>query len=423
MRHWTTLVVLALVVSVAVVQAADTTVSSVAFATTHNVAGLWGPYWIDTLTGLIVFVDSGFDVNVARTTNGGATWTPTEVEDGVHRQMSVWFDQETPTDSGTLVHILWLDSADTAGSQDAKYVNVDISDGAVGTIRTVDGGITVSTTGDANKAAITKAVNGTLVAAFSTQNEIQAYKSTDLFVTPTHIVNDVFESGTQEDFLNLFPANVDAGDVAGIFFDRSANEVSVKMFDDSEGTWSETSIVAAADGGQTYNMMDQAVRHSDRFILGCQWNDYDAATADLVTYTVNPNSIATPPVNTGTAAVVENLAESVQCAMLINQQTNDVYVAYLKGNTLWETDADVVYQASTDDMATWNGETAYSETLDDARRVHAGRTVGDSGGFFQPAWFDVDDADVFVNLVNDVAITAAAPVASTVNRRLLLGVP
>ena len=38
-----------------------------------------------------------------------------------------------------------------------------------------------------------------------------------------------------------------------------------------------------------------------------------------------------------------------------------------------------------------------------------GRTVGDSGGRIQWSFFDDDDADVYVNLVNDIEIEGPPP--------------
>jgi len=55
------------------------------------------------------------------------------------------------------------------------------------------------------------------------------------------------------------------------------------------------------------------------------------------------------------------------------------------------------------------GDVDYSEAAaDDHRSVHAGRTTGNDGGFFQPCWYDDDDVDLAINLVNDVPIAAAA---------------
>ena len=40
---------------------------------------LWGPYWSDESTAIILFCDEDSDLSYARTTNKGATWTTTKI--------------------------------------------------------------------------------------------------------------------------------------------------------------------------------------------------------------------------------------------------------------------------------------------------------------------------------------------------------
>ena len=103
-----------------------------------------------------------------------------------------------------------------------------------------------------------------------------------------------------------------------------------------------------------------------------------------------------------------DLAESACAAVFINQQDDSVYVAYVKGGT-WGSAVDAVFKKSSDGMANWAAESSYSEgAADDIRMVHAGRTVGASGGRYQPVFFNDDLNDIFVNLTYDVEIAAAA---------------
>ena len=53
---------------VVVLQAADTAVNATVETDGTRIA--WGPYYINTTTGVIVFADSGFDISFARTTTG-----------------------------------------------------------------------------------------------------------------------------------------------------------------------------------------------------------------------------------------------------------------------------------------------------------------------------------------------------------------
>jgi hypothetical protein len=248
-------------------------------------------------------------------------------------------------------------------------------------------------------------VNGNLLVAFSTQVEIECYRSIDSGANWTDRA-DVFETATEEDWVLLFPADVDAGDCCALFWDRSANAISVKMYDDSANTWTETAISSGMTFDALHMNMDGAIRHSDNHLLMAAHSFNDNAFDDIHTWDLTVNSIASPTV-TAKTDVVTDQGESAQVSVHINQQNDDVRVAYLKGGT-WEATVDAVYHLSTDDMGTWDAESAYSEAAaDDLRLVHAGRTVGDAGGRYQPAFWNDDLNDIFVNETNDVEIAAA----------------
>jgi hypothetical protein len=380
---------------------ADTTVeSSVISSLNARSLGLQGPYWINKDTAIIIFLNLTGGLAFARTTNGGANWSTTEIDGAVVTNFACWFDQETPGDTGTLIHIGWLNDT----NNDASYVDMDISDGSQGTIRTIDAGLTVEANPVNNRIAITKTVSGNLICAFSTQTEIECYKSDDNFATAGTAIADPFETATEEDWLLLYPANTgDDNDACGIFWDRSANLISIKMYDDSENDWTE-SIFANATDSSTYINMDAAVRHSDNHILVAFHTNGDSSTDDLQTWDLTVDSIDSPT-ETFKSFIFTDQAESAQVAVLINQQNDDVYVSYLKGGT-WLSETDVVFHKSDDGMSTWGSEQAYNETTDDNRLVHGGRTIGDSGGRIQWSWFNDDLTDIFVNLVNDIEISA-----------------
>lgn len=361
---------------------------------------LWGPYWSDISTAIIVFEDPGDDLATTRTTDKGSTWSETTQHIADVNQVAVWYDKETPGDTGTLVHMAWLDST----AQTLFYQTIDVADGSLGTRRTVQASLTVDILPELSRLAITKAVNGNLMIAFSTQTEIESLRSTDSGANWTDRA-DPYETAIEEDYLLLFPANVDAGDVAGIFWDRSANEISIKMYDDSANTWTETSIATSMTDDTLHINMDGSVRHSDNHILFAAHSNDNSTTDDLLTWDLTVDSIASPTV-TAKTNIFTNQNAAAQVSVFINQQNDDVYVAYLKGGT-WQETVDVVYHLSTDDMANWAAESAYSQAAaDDLRRVQAGRTVGDAGGRYQPVWFDDDDLILYVNENNDIEIVA-----------------
>lgn len=366
---------------------------------------LFGPYWISEQIGCVVLIDNSQDIRILRTIDGGSTWNSVIVTSSLDVEVvSCWFDQETPGNTGNLLHLVYLDSSGVAGSNVAYYRNYNINTSTLGTQRIIDNNLTVSTTPSQNRISLTKTLSGNLLMALSTQIEVECYRSIDSGVTWTDRA-DVFESGTEEDWLLLYPANTgDNNDVCGIFWDRSANIISIKMYDDSVNSWTETSISSSMTDSSISINMDASVRHSDNHILLAAHSNDDDSTDNLGTWDLNPNSISSPGITSKTN-VFTNQAESAQVAVIINQQNDNIYVAHLKGGT-WQSAVDVVFHKSTDGMTSWGSEQAYNETTDDYRLVHGGRTIGNSGGRIQWSWFHDDFISIYINLVNDIEITA-----------------
>ncbi len=387
---------------------ADTLVEGSPDLSSDGKNALWGPYWSDESTGVVIFSDVGLDLSFARTADKGASWATTEIDAGVLRHLACWYDKETPGNAGTLIHITWLDDT----TEDVYYQTVDVSDGSLGTQRTVDSTVTVGAASNALRIAITQTVSGNIIVAFSTQAEIECYKSSDNFATAGTDIADVFETGTEEDWVLLFPAaTADDNDACALFWDRSANEISLKVYDDSGDAWTEKSISGSMVDDPTHMNMDGSVRHSDSHILMAAHSNDDDAGDDLMTWdlTVDDPTAANCTV-TAKTNIFTDQSEAAQVSVWINQQTDQVRVAYLKGGT-WTGSVDVVYHISNDGMGSWGGEQAYSEGgPDDFRLVHAGRTVGDAGGRYQPSFYDDDDVDIYVNEVNDTEIAAVSAV-------------
>lgn len=387
---------------------ADTTVVTNASGRIDFNMGMWGPYWSDISTGVIIFitfVDPAIDLRFARTTDKGATWAATEMNPGTMVNVSVWYDKETPGDNGTLVHCLYFDRA---GTDTAFYRTVDVSDGSLGTERTVDAGITPSSSDFLTSSSITKTVGGNLLVAFETITEIECYRSTDSGENWTSRA-DVYEAANVKDWLHLYPADTaDNQDAVGIFGDRSAGDLEIKMYDDSANSWTPTSIDTDIVTYVSRLVYDGVVRHSDKHILVIAHSDQDTSGDDLRCFDLTVDSIASPTV-TAKTNIFTNQAESSGVGLWINQNNDEVRLIYIKGNPTWESTADAVFHISDDGMATWGSEQAYSEaTADDIRRAQAGRSVGNTGGRYQPCFYNDDLLDIFVNLVNDAEIAAAA---------------
>lgn len=398
---------------------ADTTVLATALNSHVFRSRVWGPYWYSTTVGCMVALDSLADLNIYRTSNGGANWTEQEVTTNPAARVAVWWEPETPGRSNRIVHIHWVEESNSV----IRYQTFDPSDNSLGTERTI-----ATLTGTAQTVfpiSLTMTRNGNLLIAGRVDtitDTTYCYRSTDGGANWTSRSSPAEDSVLDQ--LMLYPANTgDDADAVAWYFDDSATEVSIKMYDDSGDSWTETSVETSVDIVSLNEMIDGAVRHSDGHLILAAWDDPSLTDSTLRIYDVNPNSIASPGVSTLTTVVTAS--ESGAVAVAIDQQTDDIYVGYLKGITTWGSQTDAVYKKSTDGGSTWGSETAYSEAASENNQLIGGpRSIDDEGGFIQWSWFDDDDNDIFVNLVNDVAISAnegASLVGPLVSGRLVGG--
>lgn len=365
--------------------------------------------WTSPSIGAKCAVDDSQDLLVLRTTDSGATWTPTQVQAGSAQGLSVVFDKDVPNDTGDNLNICWADEV----SGDFLFVTFDVAANSLGTIRTISSTLTIDPVTSRTRTAIAKTRSGNLIIGIETQTEVATYRSTDLFASNNDkLTSDLFETASQEDYAEGFAANTgDDDDAAFLYVDRSASEVSVKVFDNSNtgSEFGETGIALnSGEENARWSGITGAIYHTDGKLREAHWTEFDATTADLVS-----NEITIDTVGAGNATVTAkgdialNQAESVMCCMQINQQNSDVRVAFAKGTSVFSLLL-VRFYLSTDDMSSWGSELAYGEdTEDDIRFLSCAQSVGDPGGRWMPGWYNDDLQDLFVNETNAVEIAAA----------------
>lgn len=362
--------------------------------------GMWGPYWYSTTKGVVIYISSDTDMRYAYTSNGGASWSNTLIEAGTAMTCACQYDQEIPGNTGTKLNIAWLDAADN----ESKFVTLDISDNTLGTVRTINSGLTISTTADLNRIAMTQTVSGNFIVAYIDQTEKESWKTDDAFATsPDAIVGGFYDSATEEDYLTLFPANTsDDNDCIGLYQDRNVVTFGLKTYDDSFGLIGYESLDSTdiATDATHYNM-DGAVRHSDGHIIIAYHSNDDTTTDDLRVWDINP---ADTLAKTQKTNVFTNRADSAQTAVFIDQSTDDIYIAYIGDG--WVGSCNIYYKKSTDGGSTWGSETQFNENAaDDNRLVQAGRTVKETGKF-QLCWYDDDNTSIETNTNNAITIGA-----------------
>ncbi|KKK59558.1 hypothetical protein LCGC14_3033200, partial [marine sediment metagenome] len=321
---------------------ADVTIDAVVNANTENRNGIFGPYWTAPATGYIVYTD--FEgITVQKTTDSGATWTE---QDPVNnpasaniRSMGAWFDQETKDDSGTIIHIAWV----RVTNNDVEYVQFDTSADTFGTIRTVDA-LTINNTSASSDVSITKAKSGRVYVAArgdfaaDTENTYHSMRSSsDGFDANNE--SELSPYSADEEIVVLLAGNAaDESDIVAVVGDGVNQDLEFWKFDASANTWGVTAIDAAlamvaATMRDIPRFYDATTRHSDEHILVVYWNDRDITTSDFKSVDITQ---ATPTI-TGKTNLDTDSDNSYCPSILINQQNDDVYAAYVGSDANDET--------------------------------------------------------------------------------------
>lgn len=365
--------------------------------------------WVNPSTCYVFYVDNvDLDLEYRKTINGGLTWTaggtPIKVRIGAVTRVDVWYDKWTPGDSGTIIHIVSQDSI----ASTIQYISLDTSDDSLTVAVTI--ALTATTNGNnRNDAAIgiTKARgNGFLYTQWwATSTGVGSFphaffQSDDGGATWTEKADGA--DGDPPDGIQLLPGNeADSDDIWMIYWDRSAEEISLKVFDFSGDSWSETLISAGMIDNVSFMGMMASIRHSDNHAILVAFNEFDVATADLKAWDIGSSASITALTD-----VLTNNAESYFPCILINQQNDDIYVGYAKGTTL-NVGVDIKYKLSTDGGTTWEAQQDMSEDAeDDHRYVESGLSIDNAGGKFQPIWENDDTEELITNVNNGVTIPA-----------------
>jgi hypothetical protein len=398
----------------------DITIEAAVNAQVSYRADRLGPIWTSASVGYVFLEDTTrLLLQYRKTTDGGTTWgSPVTVITDSSRMLriSVWFDKWTPGDSGTLIHCY----AYNWGVDAWRYRSLDTATDTLGTEVTAspaedDAGATNNLASMTH--STTKSRNGNLYIAYQHGTGGGWRRSTDDGATWTSRTSP-FESGAI-DIVAAVPANTgDDADCALIFWDTDADALSVKMYDDSADTWTETAIASSMVENADVYQLSASVRHSDGHAIVAAWSALDSATADLLIWDLTLDSIASPTV-TALTNVLTDSAESGCVAVQVDQNTDDIYVAYLRGGT-WGSALDAYYKVSTDGGTTWGSETILSETTDDHRGLWTDlSTAYGTAGRFAPVWKNDDLFDLVTNAGNSVELTAASGGGATVNASLL----
>lgn len=376
-----------------------------------------GVFWTSPTVGYVIYQDSSRDLKYQKTQDGGATWDgAVNIRTGKIHHYDCWADWQTEGDAGTKIHIVFLD----ADSNDVRYAYLDTSDDSVGgsQIEAVLGNGILYEIGKKyrNLVSITKTRGGNLAVTFHYQDWSLNDDYFGFYTSPDGAAwtSKATPWEATGDYIQLYAANlVDSDDLWAAFWDLSANEISLKTFDDSGNSWSAgTAIGTMVEASTTVNylQMDGAIRLSDGHLIFSAWSQYSNAAADLKVWDIDGEGSITAKGN-----VLTDSNKSVLVSVFVDQKSDDIYIAYLKGpTTIVELQA--FYRKSEDGGGSWSGsdQTMQADARDDMRWISAGAVKAAWGGKFQPVWYDDDDWDLFTNSDNGITITAEVGVEAIV---------
>lgn len=314
--------------------------------------------------GYAFFTDGDGDFKYSKTTDGGASWgAAVAVGPADTNQASdVWFDQWTPGDAGTLIHCAYLGS----GLDDVYYRSLDTNGDTLGTSTAVFVGSTFL----ANRStfvSITKTRSGYLYCAFQGDSgaEKGLHLSTDGGGTWSSSLSTTFVEAALDNCV-LFPASNtgDDNDCWALYHDASVEALTLKMWDSSASSASESATIATVTDNATdltgQYSFSGSVRHSDGHLIASTVTEFDTVNSDHRVFDINGTSSITEK-----TAITTDIDDHYYQAVFIDQLTDDIYVAYngkRDGLDVLATSSKVYYTKSTDDGATWSaGDTAYME--------------------------------------------------------------
>lgn len=380
---------------------ADVLIESTANLATETLAERAGPFWTSTTVGYVIFKYAVGDLYYRKTSDGGATWANRVlVVSSNIMSFDCWADWQTPGDSGTKIHIAFIDT----DTNDVRYIYLDTSSDTVGgndIIESCQGVGSFSALGQrwVNYCSITKTRGGNIAVALRYSDGSNSFYS--FYTSPDAAAwtlgDDCWEADSN-DLIILFPGNeTDNQDVWGAFWDATADEISLKTYDDSVDSWSEQLISTGMEEWTAYRQYCGATRVSDNHLILAAWSEYNNAASDLMVWDINGAGSITAKAN-----VITDTAGRVSVSVFINPENDDIYVAYL-GNL--DGGMTAMYKKSDDGGGTWGGETTIqADAPEDHRWISAGAMYVDWGGKFQPFWFDDDDNDLFTNADNGIRI-------------------
>ncbi|USN92147.1 MAG: hypothetical protein H6782_04715 [Candidatus Nomurabacteria bacterium] len=338
-----------------------------------------------------------------KTTDGGATWgTQVLVDSQTDCQaIVVWYDQWTPGDTGSYIHIATMDS----GDDDIWYNRLDVSSDTLllgsSPVSAVLSQSPMSLSAATANHSLTKGTNGILYISVSDNGDRFVVSCSATCGTATNWVEvgDGTFMDADEDATMLLP--LDSGNILLINRDISANDMRSKVWNGTSWDTNWLTIDANAVESSTYDFQMSAVRSpvsGDVFL---------AYIADANTFTTADHDIRVAKYSGGSWSNLPDIITNdtrglTSVSLTIDENTETVYVAYSARTTINSAStANVYWATSTSAMTSWGAEQGPVNTV-------SGDMYGVSFNYSSIqrlflSWFEANVDDVFGDTVADLS--------------------
>ncbi len=344
------------------VTAADVAIDT-SINTTHASFNNTSPtvVFTDDQEGYSFYVDSGGDCVYSKTTDGGDSWNTAVRADSVNTadcfRVAVWYDQWTPSDSGTIVHIATVDT----GSDHTYYTQLDTSNDSLSTTIDTSAGQNANLNVNDTLHSITKGTDGKLYIAANTVNNSWVVSCTSTCTSAANWSAITNPLDNKHDWLLLMP--LPSANIMLIRMDLDANDYDYRTWNGSSWSSSWVSITTTSGENVTYKGHFGATVTSLGDIYLTYVNDNGTLGTD--------DDIGTAVYSGGSwssgASVLTNDSRGITNAKIgYDETTGDVYVFYsLQTTAGTASTGNVYYKRSTDNMSSWESEIQLNDTADD----------------------------------------------------------
>jgi hypothetical protein len=381
------------------VTAAESTIDGTANTSSASMKTKPDLVFVSSTVGYMFYRDSDSRCVYSKTTDGGANWgAAVQVSSLTSCQMqTVWYDQWTPGSSGTIVHIVFIDSS----SDDVFYDYVDTNGDVAGTQVAMDQ-TAGNTFTNADIMSITRGSDGDLYIGFCDGSAAAACNVKKCTGTCTTAGNWTAAGAATpldiaNDYIRLLP--LASGNIMLLRDDVSADDIQSRIYTDASNTWAAgwTTIDASAVESATYQetLVATVDKTTNDIYLAYGGSVAGASTADIRTavYTSGGGWALKTDVATNQNTIVA-------LDIAIDDLSKDIYVAYAQG--IAGVSENALYKKSLDGMGTWSSATQYNTATGDIRLVFLNMITGNKlfGAYYRNG--AVND-DILGNTIADLS--------------------